>query len=104
LATFVVTELHDELTRIRETVLSERRRMTAQLAALSGVELAPAEANFLWMKTPHPAEEIFEKLKQRSILVRSFHRSGGRLRHYLRVTIGLPSENDRFVEALGDII
>lgn len=104
LAGFVVNELGDELERIRQGVLSERRRLSERIALLAGVEVAPAQANFLWLRTERPAEEVFEELKERSILVRSFHTSGGRLKHYLRVTIGLPAENDRFCDALREIV
>ena len=48
----------------------------------------------------HPAEETFESLVKRGILVRSFHGVGGRMARQLRVTIGLPRENDRLLDGL----
>lgn len=104
LATLVVTELGDELTRIRDTVVNERERVSASLAGYAGIEVTPSEANFLWIKTEAAAEEVYERLKARGVLVRSFHKHGGRLKHYLRVTIGLPHENDRFLSTLEEVV
>jgi histidinol-phosphate aminotransferase len=53
----------------------------------------------LWVKTPGPAGDVFRALAERGILVRSFHESGGRLSHQLRITIGSPAENDELVRA-----
>lgn len=104
LATLALTELGDELTRIRNTVVSERERVAAALAGLKGLSVTPSEANFLWIKTEAPAEEVYEGLKARSVLVRSFHKHGGRLKHHLRVTIGLAHENERFLSALSEVV
>ena len=104
LATLVVTELGDELTRIRNTVVSERERVATELRGRAGVSVTPSEANFLWLKTEAPAEEVYEALKAKSVLVRSFHKHGGRLKHCLRVTIGLPHENDRFLSAIAEVV
>lgn len=104
LATLVVTELGDELTRIKNAVVKERERVKTQLAGYARVEVTPSEANFLWLKTEAAAEAVYEGLKARGVLVRSFHKHGGRLKHYLRVTIGLPHENDRFLSALEEVV
>lgn len=104
LATLVVTELGDELTRIRDSVVNERERVAAGLARFAGISVTPSEANFLWIKTETSAEEVYEGLKAQSVLVRSFHKHGGRLKHYLRVTIGLEHENERFLSALAEVV
>lgn len=104
LATVVVSEFGDELARIRDSVVAERERVASTLMKLPGVTVTPSEANFLWLKTNQPAEEVYEGLKARDVLVRSFHKSGGRLKHCLRVTIGLPDENDSFLAALGELL
>jgi histidinol-phosphate aminotransferase len=77
--------------------------LAAGLAGLPGVAITPSEANFLWLRTERPAGELYEALKQRSILVRSFHGRGGRLSQQLRVTIGTAAENDEFLAALAEL-
>jgi len=104
LASVVVTELASEIRCIVESVVAERARMTAAIDALRGFEVTPSQANFLWVRTDQPAQLVFENLKTRGILVRSFHARGGRLSNQLRVTIGLPSENDALLAALEALV
>ncbi|HZK02653.1 MAG TPA: histidinol-phosphate transaminase [Anaerovoracaceae bacterium] len=56
----------------------------------------PTATNFICIDTAH-ADEIYERLKQKSISVRN-------LKTMLRITVGTQVENDSFVEALSDII
>jgi histidinol-phosphate aminotransferase len=69
-----------------------------------GVEVTPSQANFLWLKAPRPAGDVFHELASRGVLVRSFHGSGGRLAGQLRVTLGTPAENDELLRCLGEIL
>ncbi|CAN94378.1 Histidinol-phosphate aminotransferase [Sorangium cellulosum So ce56] len=95
-AAFALRELGGELRRAAAAVTAERERLAAGLAAL-GLSVAPSHANFLWIGTRRPAGEVFEALAARGVLVRSFHAAGGRLAHRLRITVGLPEENDRLL-------
>jgi histidinol-phosphate aminotransferase len=95
-AALVLRDLGDEIARLAEVVCAERDRLAAGLRAL-GCDVAPSHANFLWIETRRPAHEVFEALAARGVLVRSFHAAGGRLAHRLRITVGLPSENDRLL-------
>jgi histidinol-phosphate aminotransferase len=104
LAAVVLRELEPEISRVTQAVVSERARVASELSGLSGVEVTPSQANFLWIRTERPASEVFEALKQRSVLVRSFHERGGRLAHQLRVTIGTRDENDAFLSALREVL
>ncbi|HYP91429.1 MAG TPA: aminotransferase class I/II-fold pyridoxal phosphate-dependent enzyme, partial [Polyangiaceae bacterium] len=99
-ATLAFGELQPEIQRIAREVVSERARVAQRLASLPGAVLTPSQANFLWLRTARPAGELYEALKQRGILVRSFHGRGGRLTHQLRITIGTPSENDELLTSL----
>lgn len=96
-------ELAPEIANIARTVVAERTRLSAALSALPRVDVTPSQANFLWLRTERPAQEIYEALKQRSILVRSFHGRGGRLTQQLRVTVGTAAENDELLAALTEL-
>jgi histidinol-phosphate aminotransferase len=80
-------------------LVGERRRVAAELGKRHGVEVFPSHANFLLIRTPHPARRVFDALYARGVLVRD-------VSHYpllersLRVSIGTPGENDRFLAAL----
>jgi histidinol-phosphate aminotransferase len=102
-AELAFTELLPEVQRIARDVVGERARLATTLAKLPGVTLTPSQANFLWIRTERPAAELYEALKERSILVRSFHGRGGRLANQLRVTIGTPAENDQLAAALTEL-
>lgn len=96
-------ELSTEVARIAREVVAERARLAAGLAQLPRVSVTPSQANFLWLRTEKPAVQLYEALKGRGILVRSFHARGGRLAHQLRVTIGTAVENDEFARALAEL-
>jgi histidinol-phosphate aminotransferase len=102
LATVALTELADEIRGITRLVVEERESLAARVAELPGFEVTPREANFLWVRCPRPAGELYAGLCQRGVLVRSFHEKGGRLANQLRVTVGTREENARFLAALGE--
>src|SRR5262249_32291688 len=86
-----------EATRQRiDAIVAERRRMTAALAERSGARISESHANFLYLRPDRPAEELFDALLARGILVRKVAGTRGLA---LRVTVGKPGENDRFLEA-----
>jgi histidinol-phosphate aminotransferase len=91
-----------EMERRVSTLVEERGRLAAALAELSGsgVEAFPSGANFVLVRFHrHDAHEIWQRLLDAGVLVRDC--SGWpRLDGCLRVTIGLPGENDRFLAAL----
>ena len=63
-----------------------------------GLEWLPSVANFLCVKVGAGADEVYEKLLGRRIIVRPIGNYG--LADYLRVTVGLPEQNLRFLQAL----
>ena len=103
LGALAVTELAPEIRRIVAYVVAERERLSAALGALTGISVTPSQANFLWFKSERPAAELFEGLKARGVLARSFHQRGGRLSNQLRVTVGTREENDRFLSCLREL-
>jgi histidinol-phosphate aminotransferase len=104
LGALVVGELWDEVVAVANSVKSERARLAETLGRLPGISVSPAQANFLWVKTPGPAGDVFRGLAERGILVRSFHESGGRLSQQLRITVGSPAENDELVRAWRELV
>jgi histidinol-phosphate aminotransferase len=89
-------------TRARvESIVAERERLKGELARLPGARLSDSRANFLYLRPERPAGELFETLRQRGILVR---RVAGTRTEALRVTVGRPAENDRFLAAWKEVI
>lgn len=104
LATVVVSELWPEIRSMVGVVVSERARLSRELNGLRGLAVTPSDANFIWLRSEQPAEALFEALKLRGILVRSFHSRGGRLANQLRITVGTPEENDALLTAMKDLV
>lgn len=104
LGTTVIRDLNEELRATCGRVIEERARVRGELEKLGGVTVDPSEANFLWFDAGQPAADVYGELAKRGILVRSFHKAGGRLAHRLRVTIGTREQNDAFLVALRDIV
>ena len=98
-AAAVLEEAWDDVQADVRRVVAARETLGKALTDL-GLVVTPSGANFLWAKTPVPAEPLFEKLVSRGVLVRSFHTAGGRLSSQLRITVGTDAENEALVEAL----
>lgn len=89
--------LLDQTRRIR----AERERLAASLAALPGVTPFPSQANFILFRVaPGRAHELFQRLKQRGVLIKCLDGVHPALHDCLRVTVGTPEENQAFIEAL----
>ena len=84
-------------------IVSERERVSAAMRALP-IHVTPSGANFvLFRPTTVPGRLVWQGLLDRSVLVRDC--SGWpRLADCLRVTIGTPHENDRFLDALTEVL
>jgi len=90
--------VHEMETRVA-LLKEERGKIAAALAALP-VESWPSDANFiLFRPLVTPARQVWNDLLDRSVLVRDCSEWPG-LTGCLRVTVGLPEENDRFLTAL----
>ena len=97
LALRYVSEMETRVVMLTE----ERGRIAAALAELP-VETWPSEANFiLFRPTKRSARQVWTDLLDKSVLVRDCSEWPG-VTGCLRVTVGLPGENDRFLEALNE--
>jgi histidinol-phosphate aminotransferase len=80
-------------------ITEERGRVAAALADLP-VDSWPSDANFiLFRPQAREATAVWRALLDHSVLIRNCASWDG-LRGCLRVTIGTPDENDRFLHAL----
>ena len=83
-------------------VIAERRRLQQALIGI-GFAVPDSHANFLLATAPQgKAEIIYQKLRERHILVRYF--DAPRLRDKLRISIGTPQENDQLLTAIQEIL
>lgn len=92
-------EHHDVLLQQAESIKLERTRLLAALKAINGVRTYPSEANFILFRVTG-ATRVFEGLKQCGVLIKNLNGGHPALADCLRVTVGTPQENERFIEAL----
>jgi histidinol-phosphate aminotransferase len=93
----------DEMEARVAAIVEERGRLQSALADL-GAEVWPSGANFVLFRPPGgDGAAVWQGLVDRSVLVRDTA-SWPRLAGCLRVTVGTPFENDRFLTALGEIL
>jgi histidinol-phosphate aminotransferase len=90
-----------------EQVISEiirgRDSISRGLAKIGDIEVFPSEANFVLFRIEHASALWRDLLHSHSVLVRDFTRTPG-LENCLRVTVGSPDENMRFLEAVAEIV
>lgn len=102
-AALVAVQNRDAFRPTVEAICRDREPLRQRLAALPGVTTWPSQANFLCVRVPD-AHRVWERLRdEHSILVRDFSQAPG-TEGCLRITVGTPEENDRVVEALGELL
>jgi len=88
--------------RVARTV-AERISVDERLRAL-GLDPAESQANFCWfhLGSQRDEQQVLQGLQERGVLVRSGTALGGE--GALRVTYGTPEENERFLQALAELL
>lgn len=86
----------DEIGARVDAILAERDRVTAELSA-AGWTLPDHQANFVWLALGERTDHVAVELERRGVVVRPFTGEG------IRVTIGTPEENDRFLATLAEV-
>jgi histidinol-phosphate aminotransferase len=90
----------DDEEHVRRTLALNRSGMATLVEGFGrlGLSYVPSAANFVMVHVG-PARRIYEALLRRGVIVRPMDVYG--FPQHLRVTVGLPEENARFLEALG---
>jgi histidinol-phosphate aminotransferase len=84
-------------------IRAERERLSKALAGIDGISVFPSQTNFLLFRV-RSADNVFDALCDRKILIKNMSPQGGLLKECLRVTIGLPEENAAFLQAMKEIL
>ena len=94
-------ENEEEMRQEVRTILAERARMAERLSeAPFGFEVFPSDANFLLVRVGD-ADRLYQALVEQGIIVRNRNRVQ-KCQGCLRITIGLPAENDLLLDALSE--
>jgi histidinol-phosphate aminotransferase len=98
-AALFALEHADEYARQAATIRNQRERLQDALRDLPGVKPCPSEANMILARVPDAAT-LFERLKERRILVKNVSGLHPLLANCLRLTVGTPEENTLMIDAL----
>ena len=84
------------------TLRQQRAFLVRELQRIPGLDVIPSEGNFILIdvhRTGIAAETILQEMFSDGVMIRSLavHRAG---RGFLRVSVGLPSENTRCIDVL----
>jgi histidinol-phosphate aminotransferase len=92
-------EHHEVLLQQAEQIKRDRAKLYQQLSEIAAVKVYTSEANFLLFRVAN-ATEVFNGLKQRGVLIKNLNGGHPMLKDCLRVTVGTPEENERFMAVL----
>ena len=93
----------DEMQGRVHHLVEERERIFAVLNDEPLVEVVPSGANFLLFRCETGGRAVWDALVARGVLVRDFSAWPG-VEDCLRVTVGTPEENDRFLSSLSEVL
>lgn len=94
-------DARDALEEATSSIAAERDRVVGSLQA-RGIETFPSRANFVLFRV-EDAPLVWKSLLAKDVLIRSY-RGHRLLEGCLRVTVGLPEENDAFLHALDEVL
>lgn len=86
-----------------ESVRVWRDELSSVMLSINGIHPNHSDANFIFFSCDFDSDRIYKKLLERGVLVKNFNRPG-RMRNFMRVTVGTPEENGKFTEGLREII
>ncbi|MEM7335700.1 MAG: histidinol-phosphate transaminase [Chloroflexota bacterium] len=84
--------------RVTAVTIAERTKMFQALTDMDGITAFPSESNFVLFKPERDSQQLTDALMQDGMIIREL--SKFYLPGYCRVSIGLPEENERFLQLL----
>ncbi|MBW2599006.1 MAG: histidinol-phosphate transaminase [Deltaproteobacteria bacterium] len=88
---------------LTDRIVSGRKWLFDELTAIEGINPYPSDANFILFSCFMEKDDVYERLMDRGVLVKSFA-SPDILKNCIRVTVGTEEENREFIEALNVVV
>ena len=67
-----------------------------------GIEHFPTQTNFFLIRSPLGGRETYERMLRKGVIIRSMDTFG--LPDFIRISVGLPKENERFIQAFREVL
>ncbi|MDD9949565.1 MAG: histidinol-phosphate transaminase [candidate division Zixibacteria bacterium] len=93
----------DHLRRSQELVSRGKRYFYEQLDAM-GIEYAPSESSFVMMNMKTDVDELVRRMREEHNVLVGNARARWNIEGWIRVTAGLPEENEAFIAALKKVL
>lgn len=90
-----------QVTRSREANTSGKQYLYREFRRL-GLDFVATQANFVLVNVGRSGDEVFRALLHRGVIIRSGEQLG--LSDFIRVTIGTPEQNSRFIRELEAVL
>ena len=95
----------DLLLKQTEQIKQDRENLLEELSNIEGIHAWPSDTNFILFKvTSQSADWVHQQLIGKKILIKNLTKAHSALANCLRVTVGTPEENDKFIQALKQIL
>jgi len=83
-----------------QATIRDRRKLADDLEA-AGLRVAPSQCNFVLVDVQKPGRVVYQDLLGEGVIVRAM---GPPLQSWIRVTVGKPEENERFLHSLERVL
>lgn len=85
---------------VAKTIAENKKGLASLYDAFDRLKLhfVKSRANFIWVETPYPSGEMFQRLLRRGVIVRPF------MDNWLRITVGTEEENGALIQALEETL
>jgi len=100
-AALAALEDHEFVADTLELVREGLAQLTKGLGSL-GLSYFPTQTNFFLIKTPLAGKTVYERMLRRGVIVRAMDSFG--FPDYIRINVGLPEENERFLNTLKEVL
>jgi histidinol-phosphate aminotransferase len=104
LAQAAATAALDDEAFVAETLRIVREGLVYLFAGLKalGIEYRPTQTNFFLIKSPLGGRKTYELMLREGVIIRNMESFG--LKDYIRINVGLPEENKRFIETFTKVL
>lgn len=104
LAQAAATAALDDRDFVARTLETTRTGLAFLYAGLReiGLEALPTQTNYFLIRVPIPGKQVFERMLREGVIIRAMDSYG--LPEFIRINVGLPQENERFLKALKKVL
>jgi histidinol-phosphate aminotransferase len=89
------------LLRTQQTVWEGLSYLQRELERLR-INYLPTHTNFFLIEVPVDAKTVYEAMLRQGVIVRAMNAYG--LPRYIRINVGLPAENERFIQTFRQVL